>query len=101
MEKLEPSNPIYKEKTMRVAQKPSVWSIIDELNNRKHLLTTLGIASGVTLAADALPAYAQKAPAESKKPNILVIFGDDIGWCNISAYNMGIRLLFPDKCITC
>jgi arylsulfatase A-like enzyme len=27
---------------------------------------------------------------QTKKPNILVIFGDDIGWFNISAYNMGI-----------
>ncbi len=25
-----------------------------------------------------------------KKPNILVIWGDDIGWFNISAYNMGM-----------
>ncbi len=32
----------------------------------------------------ALPATAQE-----KKPNILVIWGDDIGWFNISAYNMG------------
>lgn len=29
------------------------------------------------------------AGAEGKKPNILVIFGDDIGWFNISAYNHG------------
>lgn len=27
---------------------------------------------------------------EQKKPNILVIWGDDIGWFNISAYNHGI-----------
>jgi arylsulfatase len=26
----------------------------------------------------------------SKKPNILVIWGDDIGWFNVSAYNLGI-----------
>ena len=26
---------------------------------------------------------------EAKKPNILVIWGDDIGWYNISAYNLG------------
>jgi arylsulfatase len=26
----------------------------------------------------------------SKKPNILVMFGDDIGWFNISAYNHGL-----------
>ena len=30
------------------------------------------------------------ANAQQKKPNILVIFGDDIGYSNISAYNMGI-----------
>jgi hypothetical protein len=28
--------------------------------------------------------------AEQKKPNILVILGDDIGWANISAYNHGV-----------
>ncbi|MCX5810360.1 MAG: arylsulfatase [Proteobacteria bacterium] len=28
--------------------------------------------------------------AQAKPPNILVIFGDDIGWSNISAYNMGM-----------
>lgn len=27
--------------------------------------------------------------AQSKKPNILVIWGDDIGWQNVSAYGMG------------
>ncbi len=26
----------------------------------------------------------------SKKPNMLVIWGDDIGWFNVSAYNLGI-----------
>src|SRR5438128_3087473 len=28
--------------------------------------------------------------AKTKKPNILIIWGDDIGWFNISAYNHGI-----------
>jgi arylsulfatase A-like enzyme len=28
--------------------------------------------------------------ADPTKPNILFIMGDDIGWFNISAYNMGI-----------
>jgi arylsulfatase len=27
---------------------------------------------------------------ESKRPNILVIMGDDIGWYNTSAYNLGV-----------
>src|SRR3954465_12705853 len=26
----------------------------------------------------------------AKKPNILVIMGDDIGWYNVSAYNLGV-----------
>jgi arylsulfatase A-like enzyme len=30
------------------------------------------------------------ASAQAKKPNILVIFGDDIGYSNISAYNLGL-----------
>ena len=28
--------------------------------------------------------------ANTKKPNILIIWGDDIGWFNISAYNRGM-----------
>jgi arylsulfatase A-like enzyme len=35
-------------------------------------------------------ALAASAPAQSKKPNILVIWGDDIGQFNISAYNNGM-----------
>ena len=30
------------------------------------------------------------AQAQSKKPNILIIWGDDVGWSNVSAYNMGM-----------
>ncbi len=30
------------------------------------------------------------ASAQTKKPNILVIWGDDVGWSNVSAYNMGM-----------
>ena len=30
------------------------------------------------------------ANAQLKKPNILVIFGDDIGYSNISAYSLGM-----------
>jgi arylsulfatase A-like enzyme len=28
--------------------------------------------------------------AQQKKPNIIVIFGDDIGYWNVSAYNQGM-----------
>jgi arylsulfatase len=49
------------------------------------LLSALGIAA--LLAASALP---QDALAQPAKPNILVIWGDDIGVFNLSAYNMGM-----------
>ena len=47
----------------------------------------LGVAVWIGLAASlALPAGAQQAT----KPNILVIFGDDIGTTNVSAYSDGL-----------
>src|ERR1044071_1974155 len=30
------------------------------------------------------------AAAKTDKPNILIIWGDDIGWFNVSAYNHGV-----------
>ena len=47
-----------------------------------------GESSG--LAAASLPAPAASTNQQSKKPNIVVIWGDDIGVHNISAYNHGI-----------
>jgi arylsulfatase A-like enzyme len=44
------------------------------------LLTALTLPVGSTAVAQ----------APSKRPNILVIWGDDIGWFNVSAYNRGM-----------
>ena len=52
-------------------------------------VTVLIVAALVALALGAVPGWAQTSPAGAKKPNILVIFGDDIGWFNISAYSHG------------
>jgi arylsulfatase len=38
----------------------------------------------------AAPKTSSKVTTMPKKPNILIIWGDDIGWFNISAYNHGI-----------
>ena len=42
------------------------------------------------LCALAITFVVQDAVAQAKKPNILVIFGDDIGYWNVSAYNRGM-----------
>jgi arylsulfatase len=49
------------------------------------LVTAVLAVAGMTLAAS--PAAAQTA---GKKPNILMIMGDDIGWFNPSIYNRGM-----------
>ncbi|XUJ34032.1 arylsulfatase [Bradyrhizobium japonicum] len=41
-------------------------------------------------AQKATPAPAASPAGGSRKPNILFIMGDDIGWFNVSAYNMGV-----------
>ncbi len=48
----------------------------------------LGVAALATLAGVGGPAVAHAD--EAKKPNILVIWGDDIGQANVSAYTMGV-----------
>jgi len=58
--------------------------------SRRNLL--LGGAS-LAAAAAALRSVSEIRPAHAQatgKPNILVIFGDDIGYWNISAYNRGM-----------
>ena len=42
------------------------------------------------VAALVLLIWGLPAAAQQKKPNILVIWGDDIGQFNVSAYNMGM-----------
>jgi arylsulfatase len=68
------------------------------IDRRDLLLGTSSFVAAATLTSQAL-AQAQKSaqvPAQppaapsGRKPNILFIMGDDIGWFNVSAYNMGI-----------
>ena len=51
---------------------------------RNTAFVTMAVLAALALVA---PAQAQQA---AKKPNILIIWGDDIGGFNISAYNMGM-----------
>jgi arylsulfatase A-like enzyme len=66
------------------------------LNRRNVLLggTTLAAASAIASGSAIEVAQAQQpqpaATPSGRKPNILVIFGDDIGQSNISAYTFGL-----------
>ncbi len=58
----------------------------------RRLLSATAAAVSLAVLPFASMAYAQQAaPAgDASKPNILVIFGDDIGQTNISAYSFGV-----------
>jgi arylsulfatase A-like enzyme len=65
------------------------------LDRRSILLGTAALTAVSTAVAFGAPRsaqYQQPSPgagSNGKKPNILVIWGDDIGWQNVSAYGMG------------
>lgn len=61
-------------------------------NRRNILLGGTALVTAATLApeAPAQPGSQTRAGASAKLPNILVIFGDDIGISQISAYMMGL-----------
>jgi len=55
-----------------------------------HRRQRLFHSAAIALAALTACLFALTAQAENKKPNIVVIMGDDIGWFNIGAYHQGI-----------
>src|SRR5208283_4895241 len=60
-------------------------------NRRFSMTVTSGLSRARgALAAGVLLAAATVAVAPARKPNILVIMGDDVGWFNIGAYHRGI-----------
>ena len=59
-------------------KKAGTWAIVGTI-----------LATATVVAVSARKAKAETPPA-AKKPNILVIWGDDIGYWNISAYNQGM-----------
>src|SRR2546430_6496393 len=51
----------------------------------------LPICLSLLIAAAALFSAVAQAKAQDKKPNILFIMGDDIGWMQPSCYHRGLR----------
>src|SRR5262245_2339653 len=66
----------------------------DRVLNRRNLLlggTTLAAVSALGPPSPIQVAQAQQPPAPSgRPPNILVIWGDDVGIANVSAYSLGL-----------
>jgi hypothetical protein len=63
------------------------------LSRRNVLLASTTLAAATALSATSPIDTAQAQPAalpNGKKPNILVIWGDDIGITNLSAYSNGL-----------
>src|SRR5215468_6513333 len=52
-------------------------------------LSVVALMFTITSSSLFLP-HAQAQTADAKKPNIVIIWGDDIGQSNISAYSMGL-----------
>jgi arylsulfatase len=68
---------------------------VTDVSRRNILLggTTLAVASALAASAPKTAQAQQQRPTTApsgQRPNILVIFGDDIGQTNISAYSFGV-----------
>jgi arylsulfatase A-like enzyme len=65
-----------------------------DFNRRSVLMSGASLlalsATGATTAQAQAPEPAAAPPTGGSKPNILMIMADDIGWFNVSAYNLGI-----------
>ena len=71
---------------------PAVSGDLDKNTTPRHAsAAATRSAPAATLLAQADEAAPAAAPAQNgKKPNIIFIMGDDIGWFNIGAYHQGI-----------
>ena len=53
------------------------------------LITISVVVGWLPMARPSVASGSTEAVPQAKKPNILVIWGDDIGWQNVSSYGMG------------
>ncbi len=67
-------------------------------NSKARMWAAVGgiLAAAAMTTAAVAPAKAADAPTQSKKPNILVIMGDDIGMWNVGAYTHGMMGRTPN-----
>jgi arylsulfatase A-like enzyme len=63
---------------------------LNKMKNIKKIFITVLCTVFMICVFGAYALRTAAKPEDQKKPNILVIMGDDIGWFNIGAYNRGI-----------
>src|SRR5262245_21629672 len=87
---------VHTEEPMKLHERDPSRKAKDETLNRRSILlggTTLAAASAFGASAPVSPAQAQPQPQPApsgQRPNILVIWGDDVGLANVSAYSFGV-----------
>ncbi len=59
------------------------YNLVEELASPSRILKTLSIAGGVALAASTLPWVAQAGTTDARRPNIVHIVADDLGWKDV------------------
>jgi len=62
----------------------------------KRKASASGCLTTLLLTVIALTTYSMTLSAQTKKPNIVVIFGDDIGYWNVGAYTHGLMGWTPN-----
>ena len=58
--------------------------------NSKKLFSRAALLGAASLLATSLAAFSAHAQGTAQKPNIVIIWGDDIGQSNVSAYSRGL-----------
>jgi arylsulfatase len=71
-------------------QRPTRLDRRTMLLGSSSVLAATGLIPGARAQGTSQGQGAQQSATGSGKPNILVIFGDDIGVTNVSAYSMGL-----------
>ena len=74
---------------MNSAKNHSPGTFMEKLRKPKQWLASLAIFSAATLMTGLITPMAMAQPA-AKKPNIVIIWGDDIGYWNVSMNNQGM-----------
>ena len=82
--------PISKDRTTVHATKPSVVAAQTAVTFSSQAPRSLPHRPSDQLWGPPSLRRSKSAPSTGKQPNILVIWGDDVGWENVSAYGMGV-----------